>query len=416
MRKKIIVKAPVLSQSGYGEQSRFALRALRSREDIYDIYIMPLRWGQTGWIWEENEFRRWLDDRIQVTQEMISSKRLQADISLQITIPDEFEKMAPINIGYTAGIETTNVAPQWLVKGNDMDKILVVSNHSRNTYRNTTAKATNNATGEEFDYGLQTPIEVVWENTPTEEPEELQQLKLDYDFNFLIVSQMGQRKNFDNAIKWWIEEFFDQEVGLVIKTNLASNCIMDYDATVDALKAAVHKYPDRKCKIYLLHGDMPRSQMLGLYTNEKIKAIVNIAHGEGFGLPLFEAARHALPIITIGWSGQVDFLFHDDKEYYNSVEYNIQPVQDAAVWPGVIEKNSGWAFADQGSYKMTLRKVYKNWDKAKELALELQPIVLDKFSDEKLYELFNSHLEEYCSTISDDDWLSEMDNIVKEYE
>ena len=34
--KKIFVRGPVLSQSGYGEQSRFTLRALKSREDLFD--------------------------------------------------------------------------------------------------------------------------------------------------------------------------------------------------------------------------------------------------------------------------------------------------------------------------------------------------------------------------------------------
>ena len=44
MKKKIFVRGPVLSQSGYGEQSRFALRALRSREDLFDVYIQPINW------------------------------------------------------------------------------------------------------------------------------------------------------------------------------------------------------------------------------------------------------------------------------------------------------------------------------------------------------------------------------------
>ena len=64
--KKIFVRAPVLSQSGYGEQSRFALRALRSREDIFDIYVQPIPWGQTGWIWEDNEERQWIDRLLQI--------------------------------------------------------------------------------------------------------------------------------------------------------------------------------------------------------------------------------------------------------------------------------------------------------------------------------------------------------------
>jgi len=131
MKKKILVRGPVLSQSGYGEQSRFALRALRSREDLFDIFILPIAWGKTGWIWEESEFREWMDEKITLTQVLIQRKQLQIDISLQVTIPNEFEKIAPINIGYTAGIETHKCSPQWLPKCNDMDKEWVVSNNAK---------------------------------------------------------------------------------------------------------------------------------------------------------------------------------------------------------------------------------------------------------------------------------------------
>ena len=189
MKKKIFVKGPVLSQSGYGEQARFALRALKSREDLFDIFVQPIPWGKTGWIWETNEFRAWLDNRIVLTQQLASQKSLQPDISLQITIPNEFEKLCPINIGYTAGIETSKVSPQWLQKGNDMDKILVVSNHGKETYVNTIYEAKNNQTGEVFPYKLETPVDVVWENTPRFEPEPIESLELEYDFNFLMVSQ-----------------------------------------------------------------------------------------------------------------------------------------------------------------------------------------------------------------------------------
>ena len=118
MKKKILVRAPILSQSGYGEQARFALRALRSREDLFDIFIVPIAWGKTGWIWEETEFRAWMDERITLTQVLIQRKELKVDMSLQITIPNEFERLAPINIGYTAGIETNKCSPQWLPKCN----------------------------------------------------------------------------------------------------------------------------------------------------------------------------------------------------------------------------------------------------------------------------------------------------------
>ena len=219
MKKKIFVRAPVLSQSGYGEQSRFALRALRANERLFDVFIQPIPWGQTGWIWEDSEFRRWIDHRIKTTHEMMVNKTLHPDISLQITIPLEFQKLAPVNIGYTAGIEATKVSPKWLQHGNEMNKILLVSEHAKTSYTNTVAKAQNNTTGEVIDYRLQTPTEIVWENTPREEPEDIDTLELDFGFNFLMVSQMGPRKNFINSIKWWCEEFHNQEVGLVVKTN-----------------------------------------------------------------------------------------------------------------------------------------------------------------------------------------------------
>ena len=406
MKKKIFVRGPVLSQSGYGEQARFALRALRSREDLFDIYIQPINWGQTGWVWEESEFRDWMDQRILETQLLIQQKQLQPDMSLQITIPNEFQKICPINIGYTAGIETDRVAPAWLQKGNDMDKILVVSNHAKNTYVGTVAQATNNQTGETFPYKLETPVEVVWENTEFQtESEDIPNFNPKCDFNFLVVSQMGPRKNLENTIKWFVEEFVDQEVGLILKTNTRGNSRMDLEHTENALEAILKAYPERKCNVSLLHGDLSNKQMRALYTHDKIKAMVNISHGEGFGLPLFEAARYSLPIISVGWSGQTDFL--EDK--FLKVKHELGPVQQHAVWDGVIQRDSQWAYADQGSFKMALRQMHKKHDEFVNQAEELQDYVDTHFRDEVLFEGF-------CNSIYKPDpeyleWLKELEEL-----
>ena len=394
--KKIIVKGPALSQTGYGEQARFALRALRSRPDLFDIYLLNLEWGKSNHIIEDDEEREWIVKTIQKTAHYINAGQPQFDVSLQVTIPNEFERMAPVNIGYTAGIETTKVAPQWLQKCNElMDKIIVVSNHSKDVFVNTVVEAQDQF-GNKHPYKLTKPIEVVNYPARVQSFTEVE-LDLPHDFNYLLISQWGPRKNFENTIKWFVEENIDREVGLVVKTNSYKNCRIDRAFTHKRLQALLAPYKDRKCSVTLLHGYMSETEMQGLYRHEKIKAFINIAHGEGYGLPLFDAAIAGLPIITIGWSGQCDFLYVNEKNKkgknrkkgkFLKVDFTVLPVQKEAHWQGVIEPDSQWAFAKEGSYKMALRKMKNEHHVYLGMATELAKSIKENFSEDAINQQF----------------------------
>ena len=402
MRKKILVKAPVLSQTGYGEQARFALRSLKTREDIFDIYILNLEWGKSNHIVEDDPFHKWLVQNIQKTGQYLqaSGEGAQFDISLQVTIPNEFEKMAPLNVGYTAGIESTKVAPQWLQKTNEfMDGLILISNHAKNGFVNTVVTVKND-NGEEFPYRLSKPCHVV--NYPIK-PEEHIKLDLDFphDFNYLVASQWGPRKNFENTIRWFIEENFDREVGLVLKTNWIKNCNIDRAHTEHRIKTLLAAYPDRKCSVTLLHGYMSEKEMQGLFRHKKIKCFINIAHGEGFGLSIFDAAAAGVPIITIGWGGQTDFLYIPTKDkkgnikhkgHFLKVDYDILPVQKEAVWEGVLQADSQWAFPKEGSYKMALRRMHNDYHVYKGSAKKLSKWARNTFTEENQYESFVNSL------------------------
>jgi GT2 family glycosyltransferase len=396
MKKKIIVRGPALTQSGYGEQCRFALRSLREYEDEFDIYLVPVSWGNTSWHYEDTEERRWLDEIILKTVQYQQSGGTY-DMSLQVTIPNEWERLAPVNIGYTAGIETTKVAPQWLEKTQVMDRIIVVSNHAKSVFESTSYKATNSRTGEEVDMYCQTPITVV--NYPVRDFEPIPvDLELDYDFNFLTMAQWGPRKNLENTVRWFVEEFKDEEVGLVVKTSIASNSILDKGHTEKRLASLISQYEDRKCKVYLVHGNMKEGELTSLYKHPKIKAMVNLAHGEGYGLPLFEAAYNELPVIAPDWSGQCDFLFAPVKEgkkkkeklkpLFAKVAYNIRPVQPEAVWNGVIQADSMWCYPMENSYKGRLREMVKDYSKFKTQAKKLNKWIRNTFTAADLYEEF----------------------------
>lgn len=410
MKTKLLVRAPALSQSGYGEQARFALRALKTREETFDIYLQNIPWGNTGWISADDEERAWIDQLI-IKTETNAQGHTNYDASLQITIPNEWKKTAPINIGYTAGIETTMVAPQWIQLGDQMDHIIVVSNHSKNVYQDTKVNLSDQSgTILEENVGVKTPITVV--NFPARiTPPDLKGLDLSTDFNFLTIAQWGPRKNLEKLIKCFVEEFMDEEIGLVVKTNIGKNNKVDRENTRIKLKQLLQKFPDKKCKVYLLHGVLSEEELSGLYQHPKIKAYVSITHGEGFGLPLFEAACYGLPVISPVWSGQCDFLNmpsinKNGKEKIKTmcakVDYELKPIGKEAVWDGVLDKNSLWAYPSLGSYKNKLREVYKDTNRFKSQAKRLQTWVLDNFSQEQKYEEFVSCILETIVSEKDD--------------
>lgn len=389
MKKKILLKGPLLTRSGYGEQARFALRSLRAHEDKFDIFIQPLEWGKTSWINEVNAEREWIDQVIEKTIHYIQQNGT-FDISLQITVPNEFEQLAPVNVGYTAGIETTKVAPQWIDKGNIMNKLIVVSNHSKQVFERTNYTMINDKTKEEFPFVLKTPVDVV--NYPVKEYSDLPELELDLptETNFLCISQMGPRKNLANLIKWFLEEFENDDVGLVVKTNLSKNSLIDKNACEKHLQAMIRNLPkDRKCKVYLLHGDMTDEEIHSLYLHKKLNAFVSLPHGEGFGLPLFEAAYSGMPVVTIGWSGQCDFLFDlGGKERFYNVAFDLHPVQKEAVWDGVIQKDSQWSFPREHSAKEQMRKCYEDVKNENSEACEYTAELKERFAKEVMYQQF----------------------------
>jgi hypothetical protein len=43
------------------------LRALKSREDLFEVFIKPITWGQTSWITDDTPERRWIDETIEKT-------------------------------------------------------------------------------------------------------------------------------------------------------------------------------------------------------------------------------------------------------------------------------------------------------------------------------------------------------------
>jgi len=406
MKKKILVRGPALSQTGYGEQCRFALRALRSRDDLFDIYLLNIPWGGTNWIFEDSEERRWLDELIIKAKPLLEQQKQNPqmplfDISLQVTIPNELQRMAPQNILYTAGIETDRACPEWIAKCHQFaDKILVISEHAKAGLQ-TPIKAQDQS-GNELDFVLEKPIEVVHYPVKDVATKDLN-LNLETEFNFLTMAQWGPRKNLPNTIAWFCQEFHDDEnVGLVVKTFMKGNSQIDKSFVNNALTEVASNFPDRKCKVYFLHGYMNEQELHSLYAHPKIKAMLNFGHGEGFGLPLFEAAYSGLPVITHDFGGQKDFLYAPKKTkkgteklrpHFSKVYYDLKPVQKEVLWKGVIEPDMQWAYPSETGCKTAMREAVKNYGLLQGEAKRLKGWLEKEYEESKKYESFVESLK-----------------------
>jgi hypothetical protein len=390
--KKILINAPMLSASGYGEMARFALRALRQHEDKFDIYLNLLNWGQTGFLFEENEEYEYIKNLRIKTEQYVqqSGGKPSFDVSLQITIPNEWKRMAAINIGYTAGIETNMMSPAWLKPSQEMDKIITISEHAKAVFVNTRF---NDDKGNEFK--VTTPVEVV--HFPFSEAEGSLELDLPCEFNFLTVNQWGPRKNMEALIHAFVDEFRNEEVGLVIKTNGANDSHMDKAATERKLQELLASKGERKCKVHLIHGRMSDSEMAGLYRHPKIKAFVTATHGEGFGMPIFEAVAAELPVIATDWSGHLDFLTMPNeqdkpKKMFAQVDFELKPIEQAHVWPGVMEAGVSWAYPLATSLTSRMREVTKDHGRFKSWAKKLAAYNKDRFKKQDIYDKFNINI------------------------
>jgi glycosyltransferase involved in cell wall biosynthesis len=162
------------------------------------------------------------------------------------------------------------------------------------------------------------------------------------------------------------------------------------------LSQAVHGVAHRKCRVFLIHGNMSDEEMNALYKHPNIHAYTTISHGEGFGLPIFEAACSGLPVIAPAWSGQVDFLYDEVKNkvsgrskrtpMFTKVKYKLDKVPEEAVWENVIEADSKWCYSDEKSYKKALRSMMEVYKSKKSTAKKLQKSLKKRLDQTKMFE------------------------------
>ena len=190
----ILVTAPVETRSGYGNHSRDICQALIEM-DKYDVRIQSVRWGSTppNALEKDNPIHQEINKRI-LRQPSLEK---QPDLHLHIVIPNEFQPIAKINIGMTAGIEHTIPPASWVEGCNRMDMTIFTSQFSRSSFVNVKFDKLDNKTKQvQGELKLEKPTEVLFEGADTNVYKEVNEVspllsgkfsKIEEDFCFLFV-------------------------------------------------------------------------------------------------------------------------------------------------------------------------------------------------------------------------------------
>lgn len=379
--KKLVFRGPVQTASGYGVHARMLLRAL-DRSGKFDITVMSVPWGVTSLIYEDSSEQRRIRE---LATKFNPQSPGEFDISVQVTIPNEFVKIAKKNVGVTAAIESNRVSPIWQQKCNEVcDVVVVPSAHAARTFAQGIYGSPEKGPNQLL---LRKPLYILpeWVDRDVFNPGPanvgIGHLGLGDmpDFNFIAVglgldkADGEDRKNFALLVKWFCEQFKgNQDVGLVLKLSMVNASPVDYKNVknrIQFIKAQTGcgQFP----KIKLIHGRLSDLELAALYKNEKIKAFITTTHGEGYGLPIIEAASCGLPVVATNWSGHLDFLRIDGKNRFVPIDYKLEPIPPGAVWKDVMDEGTLWANPIETDVKLKMAKVVLSYDKPKAWATEL---------------------------------------------
>jgi glycosyltransferase involved in cell wall biosynthesis len=196
--------------------------------------------------------------------------------------------------------------------------------------------------------------------------------------SYLITGKYELRKSIIETIYAWIQEFGnDPDVELVVK----SNHFVHQESKYNELSSWIETMGVGNVRV--LWGPIGQADLVDLYQQSHV--FVLPSKGEGWGLPLIEAAAAGLPIITTLHSGQTEFLQHIASSVI-PVEFDMAPItcEEYKFFYPTEDGNWGeWAHPRIDSIRQALRTARDNYAQLQSRAFANSSIIRDAFSWER---------------------------------
>ena len=396
-KPSFVISCPFDTYSGYGARARDIAKAI-IESDKYEVKLLNQRWGDTatGFCEESDKFKFLLDHKIDTMQQF----GRQPDIWMQITIPNEFQIVGKYNIGCTAGIESTGCDSTWIEGLNRMNENWVSSEHSKKVFESAKFEQRDRNTNAIMGtIKLEKPMSVVFEGVDLDVykfvPNE--DIKLDLSdikesFCFLFVGHwMGgslghDRKNVGLLVKYFFDTFKNKKnpPALILKASTGRDSYMSRESIIDRIFQIKSIYKgDVLPNVYVFNGNLSNDEVNELYNHPKVKAMISLTKGEGYGRPLAEFCLSKKPMIASGWSGHMDFL---SPIFSTLIPGNLENV-DASAANQWLKAETQWFQVSTKHTINAMKEVHSNYKNFLEPAKRQAHQIKTNFSYDKMKEL-----------------------------
>jgi hypothetical protein len=350
---KVRLCSPIRSQMGYAELGRILVNQLvQARVDVsvteIPVNVVDGDYGPLG----AQALRLVRDDA-------------GAEVNIVNMLPgmyEEYRLPGARNIGYSM-FEADRIPDSWVSACNAMDAIWVPAEWVRKVY---------------IDSGVVVPVSVVGVDAapmPVAEPPA-------GPLRLLSVFQWSARKNPIGLLRAYCAAFDGAtDTVLTLKVHRQGSA----DASREFVQKAISQLLSR-CRprhgvprIEIATENYSSAQIQQLYASSH--AFVSLSHGEGWGLPAWEATLAGKPVIHTGWSAPVEFVHEQGL-----VKSSLSPTYGMQDFVPFYDVGMNWGEPALDDAIAKMRDLHDNYGRWFRTAREHRNVIGNRYSLENRVE------------------------------
>jgi glycosyltransferase involved in cell wall biosynthesis len=347
---KVRVCSPIRSHMGYSELGRILIHQLvRAGHDV-SVREMPINTVEADY------------GELGTLALGLVRDEPGAEVNIVNMLPAMYEQHrlpGARNIGYSM-FEADRIPDAWVVACNSMDAIWVPSDWMRGVYLSS---------------GVNVPVSVVGIDaapTPVGVPAE-------GPFRLLSVFQWSARKNPVGLLRAYCAAFDGaSDVVLTLKVHRGNDANDSRDFVQTAVQQCLSRCRPRRGfpRIEISTEHFSNAEIGQLHANSH--AFVSLSHGEGWGLPAWEATLAGKPVIHTGWSSPVEFVHEQGL-----VKTNLSPTYGMKDFVPFYDQAMNWGEPQLDDAIAKLRDLRENYPRWLKTSREHRNVVNNRYSLER---------------------------------